>query len=534
MKKNLMKNMGIVLVLAMILAVAACTNSNNTSTSNKTTGEDVKKSDEAPVIEYMNYFETGTSMKTPIEETIIAKKWQEDVGFKLKVLNTPIDTYETKLNVILSSGDLPDIIGLNTLTGSDIMNEYGPKGLFVNLYDHMDKLPNMKKLMDQFPDWPKIMQAEDGNMYGFPEDVVNFSNIMYTSALIRNDLLQKVNIDIKDIKTIEDLTNALRALKGELNGGAPWIQRNGYNEFMVRAGYLFGTNFREYWDEDMNAMVHPAKAENFKALVTWLSQLYKEGLIHTDWATMSDETWERMLSANQGAFSIDRMSLIGDLTFDQTFDFQPILYPEVDGKRYKQPAQATIKALYPYVINAKSKNLDKALEAMDYMFEKENAYMFQNGIEGKTFVKDDGPDSTIGGVKWLVKLYGMNGDNKDAEVYYEHGFQQFGIVSTEDNIKNFMPRVYPETFFKFSEVVKANGGFAHDKPVLKFSAEETQIKKQYETQINTYFDENIIKFVSGKRPIGEWDKFVKEIDGMGLDQVQKAYDDSLVRWNNIK
>lgn len=485
---------------------------------------------ELPEITLMTYWEIGALGNQEFEESYVAQKWQEDVGFKLVTLNTPLDTYGMKFNTMLASNDLPDIACIYTSNGADLMNEYGPKNVFANLSEHKDKLPNFFKLMEQYPVIEKVMQSDDGNIYGFPGLVCNFEDIMYTTPVIRKDLLEKDGITLESIVTLEDLTNALRALKDDCVGGAPWIQRNGYKEFMQRAGLLFDTCNTMWWDAETDTYQFPSHSERFRALVTWLNLLYSEGLIHPDWTTMSDDNWEGLLAAGSGAFCIDRMSLCGDPTFDQTFEFRPILNPEVDGERAPQAKRATVNATNPWIIRADCPNLDKALEAFDYLFAEENWFMFQNGIEGLSYEKGD---QTLGGINWLCKAYGLNANNPEADHYGIHGFQKIERVRTKDVIMNFYPKLYPELFFQQVDLINENGGFAPDQPQLKFTVEEFKIKNGLETALLTYVDENVVMFVEGSRPLDEWEDFMAEIEGMGLAQVQKVYDDALARWNAL-
>ncbi len=487
--------------------------------------------DALPTITLMNNWEPGALANQDFELSYVAKKWQEDVGFKLVTMNTPSDTYAMKFNTMLASGDLPDIVCIRGVNGADVMNEYGPKGLFVNLSEHKDKLPNFFKLAEQYPEIAKVMQSDDGNIYGFPFTVCVFPDIMYSTAVIRQDLLAKHGIELGSIVTLDDLTNALRALKEDCAGGAPWIQRNGYAAFMERSGMLFDTGNKMWWDQDLNKYEFPSHSSRFKALVTWLNQLYGEGLIHPDWTTMSDENWEKLLAGGQGAFTVDRMSLVGDPTFDQTFEFRPILYPEIDGKRARAARRPTVDARSPWVINAKSKNLDASLAAFDYLYDENNWFMLQHGIEGVSYEKGD---QTLAGITWLAQAYGLNSDTPGAVHYGIHGFQKIERVRTKEVIMSFYPKLYPEVFFQHVDRIEAEGGgFAKDQPQLKFTSDEFKIKNGVETALLTYLDENVVMFVEGERPLSEWEDFMAEIEGMGLAQVPKIYDDALARWDAL-
>ncbi|MDS2577694.1 sugar ABC transporter substrate-binding protein, partial [Streptococcus pneumoniae] len=69
------------------------------------------------------------------------------------------------------------------------------------------------------------------------------------------------------------------------------------------------------------------------------------------------------MASNKGSFTVGRMNIIGDNNFDKSFDWQPLVYPEINGKRYLQPKTPYISDS-GWVINANApkEEIDKALE----------------------------------------------------------------------------------------------------------------------------------------------------------------------------
>ena len=183
------------------------------------------------------------------------------------------------------------------------------------------------------------------------------------------------------------------------------------------SGYLWNVSNKVFWDYETNAYTHAAKLERYKSYIAWLNQLYTAGAIHPDWTIMSDETWEGMLAADQGFFTIDRMSIIGDSNFDPSFDWQPVMYPQIDGKAFLQPQRKIVDPNNSWVINAKSSPevIEKALQFVDYMYSGENHnQLLAVGVEGKTWTRENA--NTAAGIRWLVQIYG---ENSDVECFYD-------------------------------------------------------------------------------------------------------------------
>ena len=65
-------------------------------------------------------------------------------------------------------------------------------------------------------------------------------------------------------------------------------------------------------------------------------------------------------------------------------------------------------------------------------------------------------------------------------------------------------------------------------PLLTLTMDESSEYGSVYTDIKKYCDENIVAFITGSKDFGEWDKFVKEVENMGIKRCieiqQAAYD----------
>ena len=88
------------------------------------------------------------------EDTWVIIPWaKEHYNVNLAITAIPSSDWSTKQSTVIASGDIPDLLmGI----GRDIANDYGPKGLFLNLYDYIDEMPDMVECMERLPllkDW---------------------------------------------------------------------------------------------------------------------------------------------------------------------------------------------------------------------------------------------------------------------------------------------------------------------------------------------------------------------------------------------
>ncbi|MDS2816641.1 ABC transporter substrate-binding protein, partial [Streptococcus pneumoniae] len=76
--------------------------------------------------------------------------------------------FAEKRNLDISSGDLPDAIHNDGASDVDLMN-WAKKGVIIPVEDLIDKyMPNLKKILDEKPEYKALMTAPDGHIYSFP------------------------------------------------------------------------------------------------------------------------------------------------------------------------------------------------------------------------------------------------------------------------------------------------------------------------------------------------------------------------------
>jgi putative aldouronate transport system substrate-binding protein len=52
--------------------------------------------------------------------------------------------------------------------------------------------------------------------------------------------------------------------------------------------------------------------------------------------------------------------------------------------------------------------------------------------------------------------------------------------------------------------------------------------------MKTYVEQMEAKFITGVEPLSNWDKYVKTLEGMGVEEYVKVYQDAYDRWAETK
>ncbi|GFZ82653.1 hypothetical protein GCM10008018_30620 [Paenibacillus marchantiophytorum] len=66
-----------------------------------------------------------------------------------------------------------------------------------------------------------------------------------------------------------------------------------------------------------------------------------------------------------------------------------------------------------------------------------------------------------------------------------------------------------------------NKQFRNPSPTLKYSDADFEEYNKITTQINTYVDEMMSKFIIGKEPLSKFDDYVAKVKSMNFDKVEK-------------
>jgi putative aldouronate transport system substrate-binding protein len=434
------------------------------------------------------------------------------------------DPYYKNVDLKVGSGDFSDA-GIVQLSQAEV---YGSKGAFLDLKPLIEKYgPNIKKFMEQNPDYTKLVTSSNGKIYSLIPQYPKISNVTF----YRDDLFKKAGITAEP-KTIQEFTDVLRKLKAANKDNKNFYPFGGREEFLK-----FQSAFNAGDSIDANGKVHgiynngqdlDLKAPGLKKLIEWYITLYNEKLIDPEWVTglSTEEAWQtKMLNGNVaiGNDFYTRPSWFivnGGTKSDPNYSLN-VIPPFLDdnGKQSKFPTVPVYRMERAFVINAKS--VDKGpgiIKFLDYLYSDKGQTLVGWGVEGSTFHKN------------------ASGKNEFTSKFEEESTKPLGTPSWtffQDRLTFPIP-VNNEAFYEWNHSLTksfANDYFskyAQTFPILKYTTDELKERSNLVAKANEAIKANLVKFVTGKRPISEWDAFVKEIDGLGYSKIveidQKAYD----------
>ena len=84
------------------------------------------------------------------------------------------------------------------------------------------------------------------------------------------------------------------------------------------------------------------------------------------------------------------------------------------------------------------------------------------------------------------------------------------------------------------KATKAMLDFMQRRHGVSLTADEQTANKDYYTALNTYVQEQAVKFIMGDRSLDEFDAFVGELEKMGLNESLKINNDAYARFLSAK
>lgn len=518
---------------------------------------------EKPELSVMGFWEFCPGATS---ETITFKWWGDAVGAVMKPLHVPRPDFDVKMSTMLASKEFPDIMRLVSATSQDIHMDLGPQGWFVNTSKAIQqgKMPNLKSYVDQFPG-DILLFAPDGNSYMQPHLNMWGQKWVFSGFNLRAELLEKAGWDIstaaldKRCSTVDGLLEAIRVTYGELNkqlGEAapkPIIHNRGVRgllggTFPRNVMKPFGTDLRIRY-ADTNIYEYGPATENFKIALQFSNTLFNEGMVHPAWMTMTEEEQSQLdwregrsgvvLGSAWGAYEIWALND----PFPNAKDYSA-KNPSVNGKRAKWRLSRKQRA--SYVINARSPNVDKAIEASDWCYGDKGAEILIWGPEDYAWVKDS---STPWLRKWTMSVVGYYPEVSEEEAadHSAKTLEQCMIEGPARTIPsnswglNVLASYYhpTETPDLWKGMMKQDSYYAQweamglileePEPVFNFTTQELEEKANLEAALNTFVDEELVKFINGQRSFATWDDFQKKIVELGGKRLEQIYNTALDR-----
>lgn len=457
---------------------------------------------------------------------------EEYTGVEVEYVSCSQENAATEFNLMVASGTCYDIISgaagyYNGGVAAAINDE-----VLLDLTDKMaEYVPDYYKEFITNENWVKYATTDDGTIgaiYCFNAVELGLSS----GNFIRQDWLDDLGLSTP--VTIDDYYDVLTAFKSEYNITDPIMLSANLTSSL---SYAFGTtafnvdnaSSLAFFVED-GQVVNAFTSENYKNYIGTLAQWFSEGLIGADFfnrsSDMTDSANTSIILGGQAGIWNTVMNNLVDYPKQATDpNFACSALPDA------LPSDGSLLTFYSCdpgsagnaSISALSENWELALKWVNFWSTEQGLLLARYGVEGVSYNMEDG-----------VPVYtDVIYNNPDGFI-----FQLARIMYCAASVPTFGdPRivrdfVYSEEVIACTEVWESayGGSDSYISSSVTMTTEESDEFYGIYTDIGTYAQTELMRFVVGEISMDAWDTFVSTVEEMGIDRCTEIYQDAYDRY----
>lgn len=478
------------------------------------------------------------AMPNGMSDNMVLQELQERTGITLDISSTAITGAADAVSLQVASGDYPEIwSGFGSYYTGGIP-EAIEQEIILDLAEYKENFPSFFEILDTYPIYGKNAYTDDGNV-----GVLNgiWTNpVVDVGLTVRQDYLDELGLDVPT--TLDDFYEVLTAMKDKY--GAYYYMNQDSSDPVNSFAQCFGvvgnanssSTYAYYMAKDGEEVVFSPMEDGFKDYLETMAKWYSEGLIYADFLSAPDAVpgSDLLLGGNVGVTYYNAASyttLMSQVEEGSTFQLTPVEPPV----NVETGEPGHLNRLVDYV-SIKGYSLSTALDPdsekfqavcsmPDYLYTDEGSELMNYGVEDVTFTYDEN-----GNHVWTDLMV----NNPDGLAYswcisrYTFGAGSFRIDSSR-TLAN-----YGDEEMHLIEVWNDGEGDTRDvlpSGGLSLTPDEATAYAAAFSDIRTHVQQNILSFITGGRPISEYDQFREEVRNMGIDSCTQILQDALDRYN---
>ena len=461
-------------------------------------------------------------------EAPVVQEYRETTGnVRIEWDTVPWNDYDTKLNLYLQSGDMPDIVWARESVPKAAT--YGPVGIFLDWDAYKEYMPNMQKWAAKFPHVNNVL-TDKGERFAIND--ITTAEYIGEGYFYNANILAQAGISGPP-ETMEEWLAQMKQIKAELPDVDAFLTQWGLGYFLHAFARPMDVKIKgvEY-DQDAGTWVYGPLEPNYRKLIEFVREAYAAGAFNLDTiseSVTSDRVSELQEEGNYAFtyFYYFATSNIWDYNAGKRppEGFQGMKPPSFEGETHYwiTVAHDTIP-YWGYMASSKVKNPELLAAYVDNIMSEKTSELFEWGIEGLTFRRGDD-----GGYEYLPEFAEDPGALRELGVgnfhdpryihYNDYDLIWFGKYFTK---KDDVGRTAAAADIKRLQAGEMKPLVNWPRPLM--TGEQNDEISKIMTPLNTFVEEQRIKFITGDRDMSEWDDFVAEIRKLGdIDKVLAYY-----------
>lgn len=565
MKKNKWKVILTSTVMVAALLLSACGNGGNEQTSqsnNQAESRPEMEIGEGGIPAIMNPIGTLPIVNEPVTLSVAVSQpsgidfdtnpmsawFEEQTGVSVEWIQIPAADFDARINLMLATGDLPDIIVSRGLDNHATVAFYAGMDLLRPISPYLEEFaPNLMHAFELYPTVHTDMIMNDGLIYGFPDFDDAFHLYMPQKLWINTAFLEEANMPMPT--TMDEFYDTLVAFRDLDSNILPFVGASGTGHG-PGMGHNIENILGRFVTTDMenrllveDGQVTPVFNTNeWREGLRFLNRMYNSGLIAPE-TFVQDRAGLRAIGDNPGQAIAGVMPALwlGQVVSvdieDQEGrwnDYRVIPFLETaEGRRmnYLRPLVGNHRAVITN--NLPEELMPVAVRWLDNFYTEVSTFHSMQGFEDVNWRFSDPGEVGIDGspAVWERLVGAPTYGVEDNSIWTQQPFPTLRTHAWRLSERADRSIVEQETLL-YDETRKMYE-FANPLsiilPVLIFDEAEAAELVDLQIPINSFVAESVVLFTMGELDIEtQWDWYLEQLESLGLPRLleinQIAYD----------
>ncbi len=460
------------------------------------------------------------------EDWDILQQLEENQNVTFDMVNVPLSDWNDRRNLLLAAGDAPDIVPSTYVADAD---QFVASGTLLPISEYLEYMPNFTAKVEEWgltEDLDRTRQ-EDGSFYVLPGLLEN-PKPTYTIA-IRQDLWEEAGIT-EDPETWEEFADQLETVaeahpeitypysdRWSMNGPIEATLQAAAGNFGTEAGWGYGDGVT--WNG--SEYEYTGAQDGYRDLVGYFADLVDRGLMDPESLTQDDDSAKaKLVNGQSAAIGSNDQEILGYRTALEDAgvegaELRQIVVPAGPaGNRMDASTGGRFESGIVFSSSAaQNDNFVAMLQFVDWLYYSDEGLEFAKwGVEGETYT------ASGDGSRTLAENIDINGLNPGApealntDYGYHNGVWMLAHGSTQDLLDSMLRPEVVDFRAAMNEKEVADPGPA----ILMDELEREQASLQ-QSALEDIVMQNTAAFILGQRPMEEWDDFVAELEGAGMN-----------------
>ncbi|MEC0228689.1 extracellular solute-binding protein [Paenibacillus alba] len=527
------RNWGTVLLSTLVISsmtLTACgSDAPSKEKEGKTPAKDVKSVsvDGFPIVKdpiKLKMFTRIAPTNGPFKDMPVFQDYEKMSNVQVEFIEAPTDGFNEKKNLLFASNELPDVMYRSGLTPLEAIR-YGSGGQLIPLEKLIDSYaPNLKKLMDAYPEIRSSMTTPEGHIYALP-GIVTVNAARTDKKWMNQAWLKKLNL--KEPETTDDLYEVLKAFRDkDPNGNGkqdeiPMTARASSGPGlgipitdMMSGSFGLDKQLGYYINLENDKVQIWMGNDRNKEMLMYLNKLYSEKLLDPELFSQKEAQYLAKQGSGNTGFFFDQTNNPMLNVQDQYIGIAPLKGPH--GDRLQSAAAPVPRDFGAFAITSVNKYPEATMRWVDYFYSDEGSTLLRFGRQGENY-------ELRNGIPYYTDAFLATGNQSKITPYAGGGAPH--LISEK-----------VASFINPPQVQEAQKKLDPFMPKIRYAApmfdEQTaQQMNVLRNDIDKYYEEQSTKFIAGALSFDKWGEFQNTLKKMKIDELQKLYQDA---YDNLK